>query len=188
MPKLTLNSVVGILIVTAIFGSVIYVYFIKEKFDFDKNGVENIGIVVSDQQNSTSAPKFKHQVNGKEYVGTYVAQLPGLTIGEVFPLRYNPDNPREILVDLWEPLFLPNELISETVGEITCVSEVKFGSPRPAVCFEYVADDETVNRLQELPMNYKTQFPKLIVGQRYEVDYWKENPKRAIIYLDKPVE
>ena len=190
MPKLTFNSVIGTLIVATIFGSVIYVYFVKEKFDFDKHGVENIGVVVNAQQNSTTAPKIRHNVNGEDYIGTFVAQLPGLTAGEKFPLLYNPDNPKDVYVKRWQPLFLSDEVTGKITGEITYITELGFGVKQPGVSFEYIdpGNGQRIERSQKIPLDYQTQFPDLSVGQRYEVEYWLENPKRAIIYLDKPAE
>lgn len=35
---------------------------------------------------------------------------------------------------------------------------------------------------------YKEKYPDLKEGNSYEVEYWQENPERAIMHLNKPVE
>lgn len=189
MPKPTWDNIIGSIVAVFIFGSVIYVYFIQDKFDFQNKGRENLGVITSNTDNSRSSPKIKHTVNGQDYVGSFVAQLPGLTVGEIFPLLYNPDNPKDVFVKRWQPLFLPHEATGKTTGKITYITELGFGVKQPGVSFEYVEpfNGQKIERSQKIPQDYKLKFPDLLLGQHYEVEYWQENPKRAIIYLDRAV-
>jgi hypothetical protein len=168
-------------------GGVIYVNFIEERFDFENKGIENIGVVTTRKGTSKSMDEVTHYVDGVRYRIGFNSQLPGLTIGEIFYLLYNPDDPQDAFVQRWRPLFLSDEATGKTNGAVTYITEVGFGVKAPAVDFEYVVGKEKITRTQEIPQDYKNQFPTLSVGQRYEVEYWQENPKRAIIYLDRPV-
>lgn len=170
-----------------IVGGVIYVNFIEERFDFENKGIENVGVVTRRKGTSKSMDEITHYVDGVRYRVGFIAQLPGLTIGEKFYLLYNPDDPQDAFVQRWRPLFLPNERTGKTNGAVTYITEVGFGVKAPAVDFEYVVEKEKITRTQEIPQDYKTQFPTLSEGQHFEVEYWQENPKRAIIYLDRPV-
>ena len=168
-------------------GGFIYVNFIEERFDFENKGIENIGVVTRANL-GRSMDQVTHHVDGVRYKVGFIA-LPGLIIGERFYLLYNPDDPQDAVIQRWKPVFLDNESRTMTIGKLTYITDVKFGTPEPCMSFEYpVGAGDTLRKMQGLPINYKTLFPDLTAGQNYEVEYWQENPKRAIIYLDKPVE
>lgn len=187
-----LFRIVIYLVVTAGFlatvGGVIYVNFFEERFDFENKGIENIGVVTSTKGTSKSMDGITHYVEGEPYLVGFIA-LPGLIIGERFQLLYNPEDPQDAIVQRWHPVFLNSEARTMKVGKLIYITDVKFGTPQPCMSFEYPAGfGDTLQKMQGLPMNYKTRYPDLTVGQHYEVEYWQENPKRAIIYLDRPVE
>ena len=53
--------------------------------------------------------------------------------------------------------------------------------------FVLVSDAEQNKYKQWLPPNYIKVYPNLKIGQLFEVEYWLDNPERAIIHLDNPV-
>jgi hypothetical protein len=80
------------------------------------------------------------------------------------------------------PVFLPGESTNYTYGTLIRVH------PRNEVFeFEYTILGRKYERVQVLGIgNPVKNHPQLVNGAELLVEYWVENPQRAIIYIDKP--
>ena len=127
----------------------------------------------------------------------YAASLRSRTavIGEVFPSTYNPKNPEEFFVVSWKPIFLEGEISMTAIGEVIrepsslgiSDNESKEYSTH-YLEFAFMRNGAMYRKFQHLPPMYIQKDSGTIVkGRKFEVEYWVENPQRAIIYLDKPI-
>ena len=127
----------------------------------------------------------------------YAASLRSRTavIGEVFPISYNPKNPEEFFVATWKPIFLEGEVSMTAIGKIIREPSSLGISDKESkeysthyIEFTFTMNGTTYRKFQHLPPMYIQKDSGTIVkGRKFEVEYWVENPQRAIIYLDKPI-
>jgi hypothetical protein len=133
--------------------------------------------------------KFEYYVSDKKYnIEKTPLKYKYNVIGEKFVLRYDKDNPEEAEIVSYKPLFLKEEKTNYVKGNILRLYN-KFnliGSSKYAIDCEYIINGTTFIKSQDLPPNYKDIYPQLKEGDKYIVEYWLQNPKRAIIHLDKP--
>ena len=116
-------------------------------------------------------------------------------IDEIFPIAYNPNNPDEFFAFSWNPVFLNKEITKSTTGIISRAPyQSKFFSKKPekysahSIEFTFWIDGSCYRKSQHLPPMFIRNSPgKIKKGDKFEVEYWIENPQRAIIYLDKPI-
>lgn len=125
---------------------------------------------------------FEYSVNDKvfNFWGYYNNTI---VIGDKFVLVYDSEKPEESKVILDRPIFLEKEKTITTNGKITRIKSYS----KKAVYFEYVAAGGLYTRIQCLPDNYSTLYPTLLEGREYKIEYWHDNPQRAIIHLDAPL-
>lgn len=125
---------------------------------------------------------FEYYVNGKVYNfwGYYNNTL---VIGDKFVLVYDSEKPNESKVIVDRPIFLDSEKTIKSTGKITRIKSYS----KKAVYFEYIAGEGLYTRIQCLPDNYSTLYPTLLEGKEYKIEYWQDNPQRAIIHLDTPL-
>ena len=100
--------------------------------------------------------------------------------GDKFVVKVDLRNPGKANILLDRPIFLDNEETTQTYGVITRLL-LRFNRE---VYFEYTVNGAIYTRIQRVPKDWKKKYSHLTVGQKYKVEYWNENPRRAIIELD----
>jgi len=139
----------------------------------------------------TGIPNNKYiefEVDGKKYKQRFYGPSYGMPYeGVKYSLKYDSLDPNTIEVCYYCPIFLPDELTKTFEGEITRIywkggTSYKYG-------FEYVfyVENVRVKKIQGLPNDYKLKYPNLQENQKYEIEVWINNPNRAILYLDRPI-
>jgi hypothetical protein len=151
--------------------------------DSKKQWKEIIGFIEGNPRNSY----IHYIVSGKEYKYSCATMYGSINEGEKCFLRYNINNPNEVEIMYWKPIFLSDEYTTKANGQIDKIYWFHWNSPKYAIRYTYIIDGVSVTREQVLPPNYKEQYPLLKEGQWYEVECWVENAQRAIIHLDKPL-
>jgi len=123
--------------------------------------------------------------NGKRY--KVIGWCPtSKVIGEKYKIIYDSLQPGgNYEIDNSMPLFIPEEHIGKTIGIIiednVCVNSKKYKT----IGFEYHVNGRNYQTSQTIPPRKDPLCLK--IGDKFEVEYWQENPKRVIIYLDKPI-
>jgi hypothetical protein len=138
---------------------------------------------------------YEYYVDGKKFkhIGHYDRDY---VKGEKFKILYDSLHPA---VDYWsgfhseKPIFLPSEHTEKVIGTI-----IDIGRYSCLFKYYYKFSDNTIqiknhdpyyirSQYIGLPKDYKTSRPDLKVGAQFLVEYWKDDYRRAIIYLDVPV-
>lgn len=158
------------------------IYSFSEPAINDPNETYAVVKEFKSQAGSGRIAVYEYVVEGKvyDYWGYYNNTL---VIGDKFIIRYDNKRPKKSKVLLERPIFLNNEKTITTNGKITRIKKYS----KKAVYFEYIANGKLYTRIQCLPNDYKNLYPSLVEGKEYQIDYWVDNPQRAIIYLDKPL-
>ena len=133
--------------------------------------------------------KYEYYVGNKKYQGLSVEYLSWAPNGEKYLLIYDslyPEDQKNVHLITDYPVFLPEEVTNYTVGKIT---DILITKRKHLVTFdyEYTLLGKTYQRIQFLEgSNPLINYPQLSNGAEFLVEYWVENPQRAIIYIDKP--
>jgi hypothetical protein len=104
--------------------------------------------------------------------------------GEKYLLRYDTLNPggghgyEHLITE--HPVFLPGESTHYTVGKLLRIHKNYY-----AFDFQYTISEKKYDRVQFLENRAKS-YPQLVNGAEFLVEYWVNNPARAILYIDKP--
>jgi hypothetical protein len=107
-------------------------------------------------------------------------------VGEKFVLIYDSLHPRRYpLIDFSKPVFLPNEITEKT----TCIIEypIVISHKKKYIRFQYYVNGKGEYRGTQLVLPKKDSTLDFKKGDRFEGESWKNNPRRVIIYIDKPV-
>ena len=104
-----------------------------------------------------------------------------------YTMRYNANNPSEVKVDYWNPIFLDDEKTVSKVAKITDIQSEWFLSPQAAVIYEFETNGQKIEEWTYLPPDYRKLYPNLKVGQYYQVECWQDNVLRSVLHLKKPV-
>ncbi len=107
--------------------------------------------------------------------------VPGNIINEMYILKVNPQKPDHYKVVAWQPMFSKDEKTNIGTCNITSVNTGNY----PMVFFEYTIGGSNYRRAQYLVPDYQKLYPNLKAGDQYEIEYWMDNPQRAIIHLNK---
>jgi hypothetical protein len=118
-------------------------------------------------------------VDGKMYETDGSFDAYGYVLGDKYLIKYNPSNPEQIKEYTWVLVFTESEKTIECIGEIKKV--FWFGPGRHAITFQYTVEGKTYERTQDLPPDYKEQYPDLKKGQKYKVVCWDKNPQRSVL-------
>ncbi len=129
---------------------------------------------------------FAYYVKGHEYTvdGNYRSYY---VKGEKYKLLYDSLNPYKCDVVQNTPLFLPSEKTKKTIGKVTCLGKYFCEYEYNDELSDNTGADFYFKRSQDLPYDYKIKYPNLKLGQEYLVEYWVNDYRRSIIYLDKPI-
>ncbi len=120
-----------------------------------------------------------YTVNGIRY---YTSSSSGYdVIGTKYLIEYECSDPGKSNLLFHEPVFAKNEETIICVGEITRFLKL---DKKHKFKFEYILDGESYKTWQILPPDYRTRYPQLAKGQKFEVEVWKKNYNRAILHLE----
>ena len=106
---------------------------------------------------------------------------------EKYTMRYDIDDPEEIEVDYWNPVFVEGEKTSSVPAKITAIHKKSFWNPIPFVVFSFLVGNAVFEKYVDLPANYQIKYPDLHVGQLYFAECWDENVHRVVLHLDKQI-
>lgn len=179
-----------ILILVAIIVGIIWIFKTTGKEPQIKEPKYTIGEIVRFTQGTKSSglgAVVQYIVDEIEYektIGSYANKAN--IIGEKYKIKYDEKNPERCIVLTENPVFLKNELTQSTKGVIKKFSLTSHKG-KTSFEYEYSIDDKKFSKSQTVLSNYKDLYPSLKEGATYQVEYWRKNPKRAIIHLDKPV-
>ncbi len=128
-----------------------------------------------------------YEANDVQFISRFYLRNYGEVNGEKYVIRYNIDNPQDVEIEYWNPVFEKDEKTIILKGKIIKVGYVNFFSSKAFVNFDVYVNGRTFNRTQTLPKNVKKIYPNLKKGQYYKVECEEGNLRRCIIHLDKPV-
>ena len=113
---------------------------------------------------------------------------PSEVVGEKYIIIYDSLNPAvKNKIDFSRPVFIEGERTNKTtcivIKHKACYSIKK--EKNILVEFEYYVNGRRYESICAAPLKKDTICYN--VGDKFDGEYWMENPKRVIIYLDKPV-
>tara|TARA_B100000809_G_scaffold95683_1_gene94335 strand:+ start:362 stop:988 length:627 start_codon:yes stop_codon:yes gene_type:complete len=185
--KKVLNNIIlpcfGILLIVYLFVVIFNVKTDKEDLSWQEllKGV-TIGKVVdiSGAANGSNAI-LEFSIDGKTYEklieSTYVR-------GDKFKVEYRIKNHKDSKVLRDYPLFVEGENTKLVIGKLITYNSSIFRSSK----FDYWVDKKKYERRQYEKENSKELYPNVEEGQLFVIEYWKQDPRRSIIYLDKPID
>ena len=104
--------------------------------------------------------------------------------GEKYLLKYDTLYPggdfEHVELKTEHPIFLPGENTKYTVGTLKKVHKGFF-----SLDYVYTILGKEYSTSQSLADPAK-KYPQLVTGAEFLVEYWVNNPERAILYMDKP--
>lgn len=185
-----------ILIMATVIGFIVWVFIYTTTPSEIKNEGFTVGVITqfkSAGKTSGMDAIVEYIVNGVKYeVRTTSSAYEANVHGERFEVKYDKNNPAKSVVLTNKPVFLESESTGIEKGKITRLYRFAWGGGKDAtnyaVEFEYIINGEKYKKSQELHPDYKEKYPELTKGKHYEVRYWVDNPERAIIHFDNPVE
>lgn len=131
--------------------------------------------------------KIRYEVNGQYYSQRFYKSYYGMVPkGEKYELKYNPNNPLEIEICYSCPIFLEDENTKIIVGEVKQVEWVGGKIYKHLFLYSYTIGGVKKVKEQGLPINFREIYPELEEGQRYYVEFWLDDPDRAVMHLNKP--
>ncbi len=166
-------------------GGAIYYNFIDDGFDFDNEGIENIGYLSRTGCGSRSSMWVTHSVKGKEYKGPISGCIYKAQFGEFYKIKYNKDNPIEISIDPTEMFFGEGEKTDTTEGSIQNFGNGKlFGTPKfVEAYFYYNINNREYERGQKIDYEKHKQL-QIGAETKYRIVCSATNPRKAKILFN----
>ena len=128
---------------------------------------------------------FVYYVGNKRNKRIGIDPMYWVPMHEKYLLRYDTlylENQDHVKVITECPVFLPGEITHYTIGKLLRVHK-----GHELFDFEYTISGKKYDRLQILGKgNSVRNHPQLVNGAEFLVEYWVQNPQRAILYMDKP--
>ena len=160
-------------------------------FSFCSNGKQKKNIIwketIGKLDPSGSISFIYYSVNENLYKSRFFSRNYGAVMDEKYTMRYNIENPKEIEIDYWNPVFEKGEYTCFLFGKIKKIAWINFTEPKHIIRYVYEYCGHEIEKEQCLPPDYLKIYPNLEKGQYFQVECWDKNPCRAIIHLDKPV-
>jgi hypothetical protein len=132
-------------------------------------------------------PIFEYYVGNIKHQGISTEDLTWAPYGEKYLMIYDslyPENQKYVHLITDCPVFLPGEVTNYTVGKIL---DQYIRKHLVTFELEYTVLGKTYQRIQFVEeIDPLINYPKLVNGAEFLVEYWVENPQRAILYTDKP--
>ena len=129
-----------------------------------------------------------YEVDGKSYSEMVDGWYSNTVIGEKYVMRYNVNDPKDIEIDSWHPVFEENERSFYATGRILEIQHHhNIFLTDDAVIYVFEVHGKRIEKWIELPENYKQLYPSLQEDQLYNVQVWNKNIHRAVLRLDLPI-
>jgi hypothetical protein len=175
----SLLLIIPLLLVVSLFCAVFYHFYQIHSLVPDDNVKETIGEVLGYEKGRKRSAKVSFQHKKHNYF-TLISDY--YVIGEKFIVEFEQENPKANRVRLDKPVFLKDEWICLTVGYLDTYNINYF---RSFSSFTYYVDGVKYEKLFEPLENSEVKYPNAKEGYNYMVKYWRYNPQRSIIVLDK---
>jgi len=120
----------------------------------------------------------EYVVNGKVYEITYEDDYSNFIPGEKFNVKYVHSNPKISRLLIGKPIFDESDLTKITSGIIVKKNKNSLVYTYEIDFIEYKKRAFFSNKV----------IKKLSIGDKFEVEYWIENSRRSIIYINKAIE
>lgn len=192
----------NILVVIGCIGAVFITIAIVNYFSLDKqkytpnaSWINGIGTLTKLDHGKSSSNKIGYVYNNIWYdeYSAYNVSIEGAILGEKYRIKIDPNSPERYFPLTWEPVFTNDDTTGYAKAEIIKVFRFRYSFKKNnnesdfGVRFVYFVDGKKFERGQNLPPDFKTIYPNLSKGQFFKLDYWKNNPQRAIVYLNDPI-
>lgn len=128
--------------------------------------------------------QIDYEVNGKMYRSFFDHRNSDAKKDDKYTMRYNVDDPNEIEVDYWNPVFVPGEKTSHVVARIDKIQTKNFWREANSVTFSYHVNNALLQKYVYLPPDYLQKYPTLKVGQLYDAECWDEDVNRVVVHLN----
>jgi hypothetical protein len=161
-----------------------FIFSQKKKSDKPVAWKETVGTL---DPHGHSHGTIHYQVNGSMYSGTFMLRDADAVNDEKYIMRYNANNPEEIEIDYWHPVFIEGEQTYPFKAIIVKVHKKSILDPTPFVVFAFEVKGIHLKKSVYLPLNYEQLYPNLQAGQHYEVECWAKDANRVVLHLDKPI-
>ena len=194
-------AIVVCILVTAVFFVLVHWFDTdRKKYAHYKSWKMDTGTLIGlDHGGRGGASKFQYFFNNQQFEEYSKVNLMicGNIVGEKYKILVNPQYLNVYIPLDWQPIFTLDERTSRSKGTIleissklaltkfTFISDDSLASH--LIVFSYDFENTNRTRCQALPPYYQRLYPALQIGQSYEVEYWDEDPRRAIMHLDKPI-
>lgn len=146
----------------------------------EERKVYTIAIVIVPHEfhmHGASVTILEYYAKGNNY-RLMTGAIPSVVKGEKFTMWYDYNNPKEHYHLMKErPVFLNEEVVYRGVGTILFNVKNSYG-----IDFEYYVEGKRYHNGQSTGKKINVK-----KAEKYEIEYWAENPQRAIIYIDKPI-
>jgi hypothetical protein len=119
---------------------------------------------------------YQYTVNDKTYQ-FWDYSNESLVLGDRFELIYDKSNPKKNKLLAHRPIFTKEEQSSTTRGRVT-----KIVRPSNVLYFQYVVNGFLYTRIQKIERPKKWSDLVFKTGNEYAIEYWVDNPRRAIIH------
>lgn len=179
----------GLFLIFLCYGILIRPFLEKDPIVND-TWITNVGVIYRLGGPRGSTPHLYYILDNERYECNVNFNALGLVKGDKFKLKYNPNNPNEVDVHSWEPVFLKEEHVINSVANVDKILHFKWWGkgPKYAVRFSYLNEQgQSFTREQDLPLNFEELYPNLKEDKKYHVSYWDYNNQRGIIDLTKPI-
>jgi len=137
-------------------------------------------VVLKETYATMRLSKWEYEVNGKLFTVEGSQRIIGALDGTKYIISYDSLHPERFQLQEDKPVFLKNEPTGKVSGTITETTDYK-----KEKYFTY-----TINGVEYVGVKFIGTLQnklRLKKGNKYEVEFLIENPRRAIIHLDKPI-
>jgi hypothetical protein len=200
--KVTILTILLSVLFTVVMASILSFFWGKD-VTIGLDWVETIGTLTETNYGGEGgAAKFRYVVNSvefEEYSGAEICHRgEGYVKGEKYRIKANPQKPKEFEVLIWAPIFTSDEETARTIGIVTKIYQPSITlwglledtiSSAYSIRFKYCPDkwNNAIVRSQDMVPNFRKTYPNVKEGQQYVLEYLKNDPRRALIHMDKPI-
>ena len=129
----------------------------------------------------TRNKEIHYKVGEQYYTTQFNHSYYGEIQNELYLLKYDTLNPKKVEICYTKPVFLANEKTDFCQGSVLKIFNYKWPFGKAfAVRYEYNHNGILFEREQDLPNDFK-KYTTLKVGNKILVEYWIDNPQRAIL-------
>jgi hypothetical protein len=96
-------------------------------------------------------------------------------VGDTYRCFFDKKNCTDVRINYSEPVFLDSERRTISEGIVKDVQKI----------FQYIEFEYYVDEIKYQKIQIVEDFGTITEGDKYSIEYWNDNPERAIIYLKK---